>query len=105
VISLASRFVVDIAEVLCEDKIVEKIRDKHPPLTFADVRQALIYARDVRVSWVEDDEHGRRLAARGRTLKGTQFIAYLSPVSENDPEEGTYKLRTAIPRPDVAGND
>lgn len=93
---------VNIAEVLCDDAIIEKIRDKHPPLTFADVRQALIYARDVRVRWVEDEKHGRRLAARGRTLGGTPFIAYLSPLNDNDPEEGTFKLRTAIPPGDLA---
>ena len=96
---------VDIAEVLCDDNIVEKIRVKHPPLTFADVRQALIYSRDVRVRWIDDAEHGRRLAARGRTIQGTQFIAYLSPANEDDPEEGTFRLRTAIPRPGVARPD
>lgn len=98
-ISLASTLVVDIARVLCDDAIAEKIRTKHAPLTVADVRQALILARDVRTRWVEDEVHGCRLAARAQTLKGTEFIAYLSPLNEDDPEEGTFKLRTAIPRP------
>ena len=39
-----------IAEVVADDVIKEKIRDKHPPLTFETVRQALIYAKDVRDS-------------------------------------------------------
>lgn len=89
-----------IAEVLCDDAIAAKIRDKHPPLTFSTVRQALIYARDVQARWEEDPEHGRRVVARGRTYGGTPFVAYLSPLSENDPEEGTFKIKTAIPKPD-----
>jgi hypothetical protein len=75
-ISLISLLVVDIAEVL-----------------------ALIYSRGVRVRWIEDEEHGRRLAAWASTVRGPQFVAYLSPVNENDPEEGTFMLRTAIPGP------
>jgi hypothetical protein len=99
---LASRGVASIiiAEVLCDDAIVDKIRDKHPPLTFPAVRQALIYARDVQAGWEEDEEHGRRVVARGMTYVGTPFVAYLSPLNENDPEEGTFKLKTAIPKPD-----
>jgi hypothetical protein len=88
-----------IAEVLCDDPIADKIRDKHPPLTFPTVRQALVYASDVEARWDEDPEHGRRVVARGRTYGGTQFVAYLSPLNENDPEEGTFKLKTAIPKP------
>jgi hypothetical protein len=59
-----------IAEILCDDAIAAKIRDKHRPLTFAAVRQALIYARDGQAGWDEDDEHGRRLLARSRTYAG-----------------------------------
>lgn len=36
-----------IAEVVADDAIRQKIRDKHPPLAFETVRQALIYAKDV----------------------------------------------------------
>lgn len=89
-----------IADVLCDDAIVDKIRDKHPPLTYTAVRQALIYARDVQAGWEEDPEHGRRVVARATTYAGTPFVAYLSPLNENDPEEGTFKLKTAIPKPD-----
>jgi hypothetical protein len=89
-----------IADVLCDDAIVDKIRDKHPPLTFTSVKQALIYASDVQAGWEEDPEHGRRVVARGRTYAGTPFVAYLSPLNENDPDEGTFMLRTAIPKPD-----
>jgi hypothetical protein len=89
-----------IAEILCDDAIVAKIRDKHPPLTFVAVRQALIYGKHVEARWEEHPEHGRRVVARGTTYAGTSFVAYLSPLNENDPEEGTFKLKTAIPKPD-----
>jgi hypothetical protein len=89
-----------IAEVIADDAIIEKIRDKHPPLTFETVRQALIYAKDVRTSWVEDGEHGRRVMAEAKTYRDTRFVAYMDPLNEHDPDEGTWKLRTAIPEPD-----
>jgi hypothetical protein len=88
-----------IAEVIADDAIKQKIRDKHPPLTFETVRQALVYANDVRVAWVEDDERGRRVTAEARTYGGTRFVAYMDPLNEHDPDEGTWKLRTAIPEP------
>lgn len=53
-----------------------------------------------RQGWEEDQEHGRRVVARGVTYVGTPFVAYLSPLNENDPGEGTFNLRTAIPKPD-----
>jgi hypothetical protein len=89
-----------IAEVVADDVIKEKIRDKHPPLTFETARQALIYAKDVRAAWVEDGERGRRVRAEARTYGGTRFVAYMDPLNEHDPDEGTWKLRTAIPGPD-----
>jgi hypothetical protein len=45
---------ITIEEVVADDAIKKKIRDKHPPLTVETVRQALIYAKDrlrSRVSW------------------------------------------------------
>jgi uncharacterized protein (DUF433 family) len=88
-----------IAEVVADDAIKQKIRGKHPPLTFEMVRQALIYARDVQAVWVEDEEHGRRVMAEGKTYGNTRFVAYMDPVNEHDPDEGTWRLRTAIPEP------
>jgi len=88
---------VIIAEVVADDAIKEKIRDKHPPLKFETVRQALIYAKDVHPAWVEDEQHGRRVMAEARTYGGIRFVAYMDPLNEDDPEEGTWKLRTAIP--------
>jgi hypothetical protein len=100
--TLASSVVarVIIAELVADDAIKEKIRDKHPPLTFETVREALIYAKDVRAAWVEDEAHGRRVVAEAETYGGTRFVAYMDPLNENDPDEGTWKLRTAIPEPD-----
>ena len=88
-----------IAEVVADDAIKEKIRDKHPPLTFEAVRQALIYVKDVRPAWMEVDEHGRRVTAEAKTYGGIRFVAYMDPLNEHDPDEGTWKLRTAIPEP------
>ena len=88
-----------IAEVVADDAIKEKIRDKHPPLTFETVRQALVYAKEVRAAWLEDREHGRRVMAEAKTYAGTRFVAYMDPLNEHDPDEGTWKLRTAIPEP------
>lgn len=89
-----------IAEVVADDAIRQKIRNKHPPLTFETVRQALIYAKDVRAAWVEDQEHGRRVMAEAKTYGETRFVAYMDPLNEHDPDEGTWKLRTAIPEPE-----
>ncbi len=91
-----------IAEVVADDATRQKIRDKHPPLTFETVRQALIYARDVRPAWVEDEKHGRRVMAEAMTYGHTRFVAYMDPLNEHDPDEGTWKLRTAIPEPGLA---
>jgi hypothetical protein len=94
-----------IAEVVADDAIKEKIRDKHPPLTFETVRQALIYAKDVYPAWDEDEKHGRRVMVEAKTYGGTRFTAYMDPLNENDPDEGTWKLRTAIPEPGLAAQD
>ena len=87
-----------IAVVLIDPPIEEKLRTKHSPLTAETVRQALIYARDVDAGWEDDPEHGRRLVAHASTYGGIEFVAYLIPANEGDPEEGTFILKTAIPK-------
>jgi hypothetical protein len=72
-----------IADVVADDAISQKIRDKHPPLTFETVRQALIYAKDVRPAWVEDEEHGRRVMAEAKTYGDTRFVVYMAPDLRN----------------------
>jgi hypothetical protein len=88
---------VSIAVVIIDPSIEEKIRTKHAPLTGEDVRQALVYARDVEAGWEDDPEHGTRVVAHASTYSGTEFVAYLMPANEGDPEEGTFILKTAIP--------
>ncbi len=77
---------------------MDKINEKHR-LTAAEVREAVVYARDTATEWQEDQEHGRRLVARGTTYRGRAVIAYMTPLNPNDEEEGTFKLSTAIAEP------
>ena len=90
---------VDIAVLIIDPAIETKIRTKHAPLTGQAVQQALVYGRAVETRWDDDPEHGRRLVAEARTYAGVEFIAYLLPANEGDPEEGTFILKTAIPKP------
>jgi hypothetical protein len=90
---------VHVAVLIIDPPIEEKIRTKHFPLTAETVRQALVYGRDVETRWEDHEVHGRRLVARTTTYSGVEFVAYLMPANEGDPEEGTFVLKTAIPKP------
>jgi hypothetical protein len=88
---------VDVAALIIDESVAVKIRTKHPPLTAEDLRAAILYSRNIQTRWQEHEEHGRRLVVRGRTYQGVEFVAYLLPAVEHDPEEGTFVLKTAIP--------
>lgn len=88
---------VDIARLVIDPSVREKIRRKHPPLTPEDVEAALLYGRVTSAGWEDDEEHGRRLVVVTRTYARVEFVAYLMPVNEHDPEEGTFVLKTAMP--------
>jgi hypothetical protein len=90
---------VDVAVLIVDEPIEAKIRDKHFPLTAEDVRQAVVYGRVISAGWDDSDEHGLRLVVRATTYAGVEFLAYLMPANEGDPEEGTFVLKTAIPKP------
>lgn len=89
---------VDIAVVIIDPSVWSKILAKHSPLTPEDVRTALVYGQVTEAAWDEDEVHGRRLVVRTTTYSGTEFVAYLLPANEDDPDEGTFVLKTAIPR-------
>ena len=90
---------VDIAVLVIDPAIETKIRTKHAPLTGEAVQQALVYGSGVVTRWDDDPAHRRRLIARARTYAGVEFLAYLLPANEGDPEEGMFILKTAIPKP------
>jgi hypothetical protein len=90
---------VDVAVLIIHPWVGQKIRTKHAPLTAEDIRSAVIYGRDVVAGWQDHEKHGRRLVVKARTLGGIEFIAFLLPLDENDPEEGTFILKTAYPNP------
>jgi hypothetical protein len=90
---------VYVAVLIVDALVEEKIQTKHFPLTVQAVRQALIYGRDVQTRWEDHAVHGRRLVARATTQSGVEFVAYLLPANKGDPEEGTFILKTAIPKP------
>lgn len=89
---------VDIAVLIIDPSVEAKIRSKHAPLTAEDVRAALLYGRHVSTGWEDHALHGRRLIAEASTYAGIEFVAYLLPANEGDPEEGTFVLKTAIPK-------
>jgi hypothetical protein len=89
---------VYVAELIVHQSIEAEIRDKHSPLTAEAVRQALVYGRPISAAWDDSDKHGLRLVVRATTFDGIEFVAYLMPANEDDPEEGTFVLKTAIPR-------
>ncbi|MFG1707156.1 hypothetical protein ACFLIM_28570 [Nonomuraea sp. M3C6] len=96
--SLEDSIAVDrvyIAEVIIPPEKEEKIRKKHD-CTGDDVREALIYGMDVVAEWVDDDIHGERVEAKAVFWNGRPFVAYLDPRNPNDPNEGTFVLRTAF---------
>jgi hypothetical protein len=90
---------VDVAVLIIDETVERKIRDRHFSLTADDVRAALVYGRVTSAGWEKSDEHGLRLVVRTTTHAGIEFIAYLMPASEDDPDEGTFVLKTAFPKP------
>lgn len=90
---------VDVAVLLIDPSIEAKINAKDPPLTGVEVREVVIYAQDAEASWSDDPEHGLRLVVRGKTYAGRELVAYLMPLNEHDPGEGTFKLKTAMAKP------
>jgi hypothetical protein len=86
---------VVVAQLIIPPEVEAKIRRKHG-LTGQEVREAVVYARDAAAKWLEDDEHGYRLAIRGSTYKGRPVIAYMDPQDPSDENEGAFILRTAM---------
>jgi hypothetical protein len=89
---------VPVARLIIDEAVAYKIREKHPPLTAEDVHDALVYARYISSDWDDDQEHGLRLVVHTTTFEGVEFQAFLMPANEHDPEEGTFVLKTAIPK-------
>ena len=83
-----------IAEIRCSAAVAAKIANKHG-VGLHEVRDALQWpARPLRASWLADplDPRGPRLAVEGHS--GVRAIrAILYPV---DPDEGTWRLGTAV---------
>jgi hypothetical protein len=90
---------VDVAVLVIDPSVETKIRDKHFPLTAEDVRAAVVYGRYIQAGWENHETHGLRLRVRTTTYAGVEFVAYLMPANEDDPYEGTFVLKTAIPKP------
>ncbi|MFF4992620.1 hypothetical protein ACFY19_35985 [Streptosporangium saharense] len=82
---------VHIAEIVIPDGIESKIRSKHN-LTGEDVRESLIYGKDVQGEEQYHERYGWRLLVRGETFDGIRFQAWLYEI---DKTEGTYRLGTA----------
>lgn len=88
---------VVLEDVRCTEEVERHILDKHPPFTASKVKQALLYAKDAEASWEDDQEYGRQVAAFATTIDGTRFKAYLHPLNPNDPDAGSFDLKTAFP--------
>lgn len=97
--NLASVPKVYVAVLIIDPSIETKIRGKDPPLTGDEVRAAVLYSNAMRSGWEDSEVHGRRLVVRTTTYAGIEFVAYMLPADEDDPEEGTFILKTAIPKP------
>lgn len=97
---IVARSRVVVAELKIDPSVEAKIRAKpNHKLTGAEVREAVLYAKDAQAEWQDDEEHGRRLVVRGTTYLGRTIIAYMVPVNENDEDEGTFRLKTALAEP------
>lgn len=83
---------------IIDASVEAKIKQKHD-LTPVEVREAVVLAPDAEAVWDDDPTRGLRLVVAGTTYAGRQVIAYLVPLNENDPEEGTFKLKTALSEP------
>ena len=89
---------VVVAQLRISPYVEDKINGKHD-LTAVEVREAVLYARDASTEWQEHPEHGRRLVVRGTTYMGRPVIAYMTPANDNDPDEGTFDLKTVLTTP------
>jgi hypothetical protein len=95
--SVAGSSVV-VAVLIIDDSVLAKIKMKHN-LTEQEVREVVMFARDVQLEWQDDEVNGRRLVALGDTYKGRHVIVYMAPLNENDENEGSFRLKTAIAMP------
>jgi hypothetical protein len=86
---------VVVAELNISPFVEDKINRKHY-LTAAEVREAVLYAHDAVAEWHQHPQYGLRLVVRGTTYAGRPVIANMTPGNENDPDEGTFDLRTAL---------
>ncbi len=89
---------VVVAVLIIDVSIEAKIKEKHH-LTPIEVQEAVRLAPDAQADWEDDLEHGRRLVVTGTTYRGRTVIAYMVPLNENDPEEGSFRLKTALSEP------
>jgi len=89
---------VVVAQLNISPYVEDKINKKHN-LTAAEVREAVLYARDAVAEWQEHPQYGLRLVVRGTTYAGRPVIAYLTRANEDDPDEGTFDLKTALTTP------
>jgi hypothetical protein len=87
---------VVLQQVRYTEEVERHIREDHPPLIASKVRQALVYSSSAEASWEEDPQYGHQVVAFGTTLDGDTFKAYLHPVNPNDPDEGSFDLKTAF---------
>jgi hypothetical protein len=86
---------VVVAQLNISPVVEDKINQKHD-LTAVEVREAVLYARDAAAEWQDHPQYGRRLVVRGTTYAGRPVIAYMTPLNQHDPDEGTFGLKTAL---------
>ena len=80
-----------IAEIRIALTIEEKIKTKHN-VTPHEVREAFVLRPEVRAAWENNQAHGRRVIAFGKTYQGRPIIAALYPI---DVRDGIWMLMTA----------
>ncbi|MBU4401092.1 MAG: hypothetical protein KKE86_17405 [Planctomycetes bacterium] len=82
---------IPIVELRWSDEVDIKIARRG--LSRLDVYEAIVLDPNHEAYWVEDEEHGRRLYARGVSESNPkEVLAYLDPLNEFD---GIWSVRTA----------
>jgi hypothetical protein len=82
-----------IGRVLVPTSVEIKLRTRRG-ITGAEVRAACEWpAQPLRAGYHDDPEHGRRLIVYTRDEQNRLLKVVLQPV---DPEDGTWRLRTAV---------
>jgi len=84
---------VYIADVRISPSVLAKLAHKRPPVTAAEVQEALVLTRLVRSGWDYHAQRGSRLLVTGTTYDGRRLNAVLYPADEDD---GTWWLGTAM---------